>query len=539
MRVYDTPGVYYERRDTSGGGVNTLRSDIAAFVGIAERGPVGLPVPIESWKQFQAHFGGFTGSGYLAYVVRAFFENGGRRCWVVRVGSEVTAAASLRVRDKSGLNGWRIEASSAGVWGNDLEVRLRERRRSQTRGELTPTSRDFLSVQSTAGLARNDLVELRQGANVEHLVVANVEQSARRVSFVDAAVHPRPWFRSVPGTIQAGLEIRIDSIAYTLELREAGTLVRVYDELSVVPGHRRHAPGFLPSLLEQLHASMPGESPGDAQLHSDTPFAGGRFPLPPLPEPLSILALDPVAAAADFPRPLDLPAAPNGRGFRAPLRGGADGLAALRYQDFLGESFEPNDTDADTQRKRRGLAALEQVPEIGLVAIPDINIDPRDVRFAEPPAPCVPDPCLPAPNLPTTATARSVGDLPPRFSDGEVLIVQRALVESCDRRADRVALLDPPLSAVRDPRLGIDSVQRWRQNFDSSYAALYFPWTDVVDPLRLQRAPTLRIPPCGHVAGQIAEWDRRSGVHRAPANSALNWIQDVLVPRGRHPARRA
>ena len=83
-----TPGVYYERVDASAPAISPLRTDIAGFVGIATRGPLHQPLPVQSWRQFQAYFGDFTGAGYLAYAVRAFFENGGQRCWVVRVASE-------------------------------------------------------------------------------------------------------------------------------------------------------------------------------------------------------------------------------------------------------------------------------------------------------------------------------------------------------------------------------------------------------------------------------------------------------------------
>src|SRR6478672_8207387 len=106
---YRKPGVCIERADASRVPPVVLRTDIAAFVGIAEQGPLDTPVPIESVRQFSAHFGDFIGGGYLAYVVRAFFENGGRRCWVVRVArrqldaeaetADGARAASVDVRD--------------------------------------------------------------------------------------------------------------------------------------------------------------------------------------------------------------------------------------------------------------------------------------------------------------------------------------------------------------------------------------------------------------------------------------------------------
>src|SRR6185295_16889153 len=91
---YETPGVYFERTDANSGAIPGVRTDIAGFVGIAESGPGNVPIPIESFRQFEAYFGGFTGAGYLAYAVRAFFDNGGRRCWVVRVVSEASFSAS-------------------------------------------------------------------------------------------------------------------------------------------------------------------------------------------------------------------------------------------------------------------------------------------------------------------------------------------------------------------------------------------------------------------------------------------------------------
>src|SRR5437762_3167475 len=72
------------------------RMDIAVFVGFAASGPINTPVSVESAAQFTAIFGEDaplaldlrTGSyitAFLTPAVRAFFRNGGRRCWIVRV----------------------------------------------------------------------------------------------------------------------------------------------------------------------------------------------------------------------------------------------------------------------------------------------------------------------------------------------------------------------------------------------------------------------------------------------------------------------
>ena len=75
-------------------GEQPLRLDVAAFVGFAERGPLDTPVAVEDSSQYAAIFGGdlqlARESGRPVYAhlpdaVRTFFDNGGRRCYAVRV----------------------------------------------------------------------------------------------------------------------------------------------------------------------------------------------------------------------------------------------------------------------------------------------------------------------------------------------------------------------------------------------------------------------------------------------------------------------
>ena len=72
------------------------RMDVAAFVGLADAGPVDVPVAIEDIEQFRDIFGaepvlaydaenGEPQLGYLGVAVETFLATGGRRCWVVRV----------------------------------------------------------------------------------------------------------------------------------------------------------------------------------------------------------------------------------------------------------------------------------------------------------------------------------------------------------------------------------------------------------------------------------------------------------------------
>src|ERR1700722_14044746 len=113
------PGAYLQRNDQPPA-TAALRTDVAGFVGIAERGPIGGAGAVESMRQFQAGFGVYIGGAFLAYSVRAFFENGGRRAGVVRVASDDpalgAAVSSVSILVAGGGDPWTIAASSPGAW---------------------------------------------------------------------------------------------------------------------------------------------------------------------------------------------------------------------------------------------------------------------------------------------------------------------------------------------------------------------------------------------------------------------------------------
>jgi phage tail sheath protein FI len=61
------------------------------------------------------------------------------------------------------------------------------------------------------------------------------------------------------------------------------------------------------------------------------------------------------------------------------------------------------------------------------------------------------------------------------------------------------------------------------------FAALYYPWIFVRDPLKLGNSVVRRIPPSGHVAGVYANTDLTTGVFKAPANAVVQWAQDLTT----------
>jgi uncharacterized protein len=93
--------------------------------------------------------------------------------------------------------------------------------------------------------------------------------------------------------------------------------------------------------------------------------------------------------------------------------------------------------------------------------------------------------------------------------------LQLALINHCDKMGDRMALVDAP-AGMKPQR-----VKDWRKNeanYDSKFAALYYPWIYIQNPTGKGR---LLVPPSAHVAGIYARVDAERGVHKAPANEVV------------------
>jgi hypothetical protein len=77
-----------EERDRNPHPITGVSTSTAAFIGFAASGPF-MPTPITSPTEYQLAFGSPNGTGFLGYAVRGFFQNGGTRCYVLRVEATV------------------------------------------------------------------------------------------------------------------------------------------------------------------------------------------------------------------------------------------------------------------------------------------------------------------------------------------------------------------------------------------------------------------------------------------------------------------
>jgi len=203
---------------------------------------------------------------------------------------------------------------------------------------------------------------------------------------------------------------------------------------------------------------------------------GGRnYVVTQVKERSKLIVLEEAAPAAQLTRPenqsVALAAAPA-----APAADGAPAARPVTPAQYLGDSAD-----------RTGFGGLEALDEISMVAVPDLM----------------------------AAYQRGAIDLE------SVKAVQLGLIAHCELMGDRMAVIDPP------PGLNARDIRRWRletSNYDSRYAALYYPWIKVFDPSSGQSRV---IPPSGHVAGIWARNDSERGVHKAPANEIVRGAVDL------------
>lgn len=171
------------------------------------------------------------------------------------------------------------------------------------------------------------------------------------------------------------------------------------------------------------------------------------------------------------------------------------GEIALAAPPSLPEKVESNDYVGNSA-DRTGFGGLEAIDEVTMLCVPDLM------------------------------SAYQKGAL----SEEDVKAVQLAMIAHCELMADRVAVLDTP------PGLKAEDVKKWRMDvtgYDSKYAAMYWPWIKVADPVAGKQ---VFVPPSGHVAGIWARNDSTRGVHKAPANEIVRGAVtlELNITKGEH-----
>jgi hypothetical protein len=509
------PGVYFSTpelvRELTG-----VRLDVCAFVGVAPRGPARLPVydpdwsadpdvpalsvfrasagrtsvpsvpvGVTSWPEYRNRFGGFEGPSRLPYAVAAFFENGGRRAYIVRTVPEpdVAPAAAPGVA-RATLHGLQVAGTSTapglrardeGSWANSLSLTLEPRRR--------PVLLDVRPGQLGEVVLAGD-TSLAAGALLRFPVAPGLWFSTALAGL------RTEWHPAAARSLQIGiLEEPLPPLAPFLAgvegfvAEEITGVVTINDENG--PGERHEDVGFSAAhprwlarvLCEESRLVLPDERPGHTWHAGRLAFAAG-----------------PTTATAVF-------------------ADGADRYAAIVPTDHFDRRWSPGD-----ETSGRGLQALAELEDVGTVVVPDLYspgpLVAEDRTVAAPRAGGSFERCLVKAAVPQAAPNELAGlRLDPELPDERerIIALQDEVVEFVSSLRAPIALLDVP------PRLTDRQMLAWRRRFDSAYSAGYHPW------LRAARrddgrGPTVAVNPSAVAAGIIAAEELRAGVPQGPAN---------------------
>lgn len=502
MPEYLAPGVFVEEVSFRAKSIEGVSTTTTGFVGATRYGPIDIePEIITSLVEFERAYGGkqrlsFSDGGdtdnYMWNAVRAFFEEGGKRCYVARAftpSSDIDDGCSVADTAESGAPPDRL----------DFAVRARF---PGTAGDARVTftvalgqnrlARNADGTVSLKGTANRDIVWVGGSVDGYRLLLWDELNRAWKLSEGDddlsAATDLAGLFPAPADPEDDDLDVRVVTVTVIVEPITGDLPTFVAAELPLDPQHERNgAPDSLFAYFDETPASLSrartipiviGDYAGNGlavlddlrDLHDfDLPSPPGSPPEPTFDDALA-----------------DGESSNTARSVVVRLTGGNDGAMPLPTA-FAGE------TNVTTNRSS-GLVAFEALEDISIVAAPGSMVD-------------------------ETPQSRAI---------------VANLIGHCERMRYRIAVVDCARKQT------ISEVRALRALYDSTHAAFYYPWVRIIDPLTGQEN---HYPPCGFVAGIYARNDTNRAVYKAPANEVVTLAigfetmlnkahQEVLNPEG-------
>lgn len=572
--MYTVPGIYFEQVDRVRPALGLLRTDIAGMAGYTARGPLLMPVKVSSWRQFTAVFGDPLPYAFLPRAVQGFFDNGGAACYIIRVADpdQAKVAASF-LNGTDGLTTLQVWAShgqlhdastdeplltrrlkrirelqatyhtpvvetavtdldeparldSPGAWANELAVSLQDASLGTTETDTGSQPEDGSSsyVRGLSGFEAGSIVMLSQDGVETYQLVKQINAQAGQLI----------WDSPLTG-FDLTRSILLETVEFSLFVLRDGQIVERFENISISAGHSR----FVEKVVQETshlidvvatRAVRAGESINGDQLPVEVVsinLAGGRDGLASVDKADFLAALiamqeiDEVSVLAIPDLVLPEQAEPSNR-HETPkaidcevLEPPPDGQLAGVVLEALGTADVPQAgvnvqviggtaqtiTDAAGEFLLTGLPLEQFTLLLTKDGYHDLEVTAQGYTV------------LPADKPVFYLSPKT---LPPVFDLDTIFEVQTAMITQGEQGHYRVTLLDPP-----NNMLGLEEIQTWRARFDTTYAALYYPWLRITD----EGGELVDIPPSGHVAGLIARTDLNSGVHRAPANAVLQNVK--------------
>ena len=522
MPEYLAPGVYVEEVSFRSKSIEGVSTTTTGFIGPARYGPVDLePDIITSLGEFERVYGDrqqlvFGDAGkmhnYLWHAVRAFFEEGGKRLYIARVFREDDSS--------NGSDGYAraivpADAAETGQQEDPMETRYPEALHISARFPGQPgnmrlritlrMSQSILAgdpVEGQPGVLRprlssileNDIVWISDitspigsppGSGTIYRVQTDVDAQTNEPTwkFVDADGGEHRLSALTPDLDpKRGDQVRVITATVTVPPSDISSgFTQVWDGVPLDPNHQQAG---LPDGLSRKFGKRPSNLAQARTLpivvSLGDNLANGLDVLAALfAENTELRAALDRADSTDAERSVDIE-----------LDGGNDGLRP-QAAEYEGED------DPDTTTKT-GLKIFEDIEDISIVAAPGSTYGLENGYR----------------------------------SDASTIV--NLLISHATRMRYRIAVLDS------GDGQSISAVRAMRGKIDSTYAALYYPWVRILDPVTREE---IYVPPSGFIAGIYARNDTNRAVYKAPANEVVNLAigfeqllnkaqQDVLNPEG-------
>lgn len=461
MAEYLSPGVYVEEFDSGIKAMEGVGTSTAGFVGMAQKGPVkGLPVLITSMADYQRRFGGYLPEKtygdmrFLPYAVEQFFNNGGSSCYVMRV---CVKEQDSTVTDGSISNG---SVKAKAVLGNP---------NTQDQNEDDAAKEAFLTLTAADPGEWGNAVKAEftlQTKNRTEVTRKTTEASGNFVYEVkDASGYQTGDLIRLQQEKNTyfGMVEKINGKDITLRWQEEGAdKLEVPDEESKKKNPLEGDAASVFMYLTEWTLTVGDETASEQyESVSFNPERSNcvehvlkKSRIVSISGNMNNLTKDIVTQMAC--KDTEPP-------FVMTFEGGNDGLenGTIKFNPdmYLGEDGAPDE--------RTGLKAFKTLSDVSIMAIPGI----------------------------TDST------------------VQSALVSHCEKMGNRFAVLDMPVD-----KKDVSELQGFRENVDTSYAAMYHPWLQCYDSLAKRN---VYLPPSGAIAGIYGRTDNTRGVHKAPANEIV------------------
>lgn len=477
------PGVYMEEVSSGVRPIQAASTSTCAFIGVAERGDIGVARRVFSFTEFTALYGGFLSQDYLAHGVFQFFNNGGSQAYIIRLARDAeTAKITLQDRAAAPQDTLEVSASSAGTWGNTLQLRV------NSAAALDPDNTFDLEVHRFGpGDDEPVLLERFDGLSMDpaspRSVVTVVNSGSAQIRVEQVAGNTNQIAGFAEGTPVAGPGDILGANQRRLRIGMHGDGLQEIDLTSELSGQDL-------SVLDNIRAALETVIQGLTPLRASTPAAA-----------YSAATVTVVGAASNQ---LRITSGQAGAASTVEVREAEDLLA--NAAGSLGFGVGMRRVGGSSQMRPPDTAAgafylLGDSPVGGAVSAVHAGSDgstPQDQDY------------ITVMNALDTIRDVSLLAVPGIGSEA----VADAGMNYCRNRPLSDIFYIADMASADD---SLSEAEAWRDTIagPNSYGAVYFPWLRMLDPAG--GPEPILAPPSGYVAGIYARTDARRGVWTSPA----------------------